>query len=337
MDGPDVLTAAAGGKYAARGMSRTRLLLADDSVSVQRIIELTFVDEDVDVVAVGGGHAAIEDIRRQPPDIVLADTRMPEGDGYDVADFVRKDPDLSRIPVVLLTGAFDPVDTVRAEEVGSRGVLVKPFEAQQVIGTVRDLLAAGGGGPAASVPGPAAAPATLSAAAAPPAAADVFEASASPAAPIEQWPQPSAGVPPAPVPPPVEPAAESDAGSAAAGPVLVAEGSVLADAFAALLAAEQRAAEGGSAPPAPSGASRYQLPDAIVSDLVDRVIARLSDTYLREQAAAVASDVAEAGGAREDRAHRGQRRLIARAPGRLRLFARGAPACGRAGVQRSGS
>ena len=285
------MTAAAGDKYAARGMSRTRLLLADDSVSVQRIIELTFVDEDVDVVAVGGGHAAIEDIRREPPDIVLADTRMPEGDGYEVADFVRKDPELSRIPVVLLTGAFDPVDTLRAQEVGSRGVLVKPFEARQVIGTVRDLLAAAGGGPAASVPVLATEPATPPAAA--PAAADVFEASASPAAPIEQWPEPAAGVPPAPVPLPVEPAAESDAGAPAAGPVLVAEGSVLADAFAALLAAERRAAEGGSAPPAPSGASRYQLPEAIVSDVVDRVVARLSDTYLREQAAAVVSEVAE--------------------------------------------
>ena len=281
------MTAGASGKYAAIGMSRTRLLLADDSVSVQRIIELTFVGEDVDVVAVGGGNAAIEDIKRQPPDIVLADTRMPEGDGYEVADFVRQSPDLSRIPVVLLTGAFDPVDTVRAQEVGSRGVLVKPFEAQQVIGTVRDLLAATGSGSAAAVPVPAAAPATPPAA---PAAADAFEASAGPAAPIEQWPQPPANAPPAPVPPPIEPAAESEGPPPAAGAVLVAEGSVLADAFAALLAAEGRTAEGGGAAPAPS---RYQLPEAIVSDLVDRVVARLSDAYLREQAAAAVSEVAE--------------------------------------------
>lgn len=284
------MTAGASGKYAPIGMSRTRLLLADDSVSVQRIIELTFVGEDVDVVAVGGGNAAIEDIKRQPPDIVLADTRMPEGDGYEVADFVRQSPDLSRIPVVLLTGAFDPVDTVRAQEVGSRGVLVKPFEAQQVIGTVRDLLAATGSGSAAAVPVPAAAPATPPAAPAPAAAADAFEASAGPAAPIEQWPQPPANVPPAPVPPPIEPAAESEGPPPAAGAVLVAEGSVLADAFAALLAAEGRTAEGGGAAPAPS---RYQLPEAIVSDLVDRVVARLSDAYLREQAAAAVSEVAE--------------------------------------------
>ena len=274
-------------------MSRTRLLLADDSVSVQRIIELTFVDEDVDVVAVGGGHAAIEDIKRKPPDIVLADTRMPEGDGYEVADFVRQSPELARIPVVLLTGAFDPVDTVRAEEVGSRGVLVKPFEAQQVLGTVRDLLAVTAGGSTDSTPVPAAAtPPTPPAAVAPPAAADAFEASTGPAAPIEQWPQPVAGVPPAPVPPPVEAAADGDVDAAAPGPVLVAEGSVLADAFAALLAAEQREAGGSAATPG-SGLSRYRLPDEVVSDLVERVVARVTDTYLREQAAAVVSEVAE--------------------------------------------
>ena len=284
-----ILTAGARGKYAAIGMSRTRLLLADDSVSVQRIIELTFVDEDVDVVSVGGGHAAIEDIKRQPPDIVLADTRMPEGDGYEVADFVRQSPELARIPVVLLTGAFDPVDTVRAEEVGSRGVLVKPFEAQQVIGTVRDLLAVNAG-PAGSTPAPPAAPAPPPAEAAPAAAADAFDASAGPAAPIEQWPQPSAAVPSAPVPLPVESTAESEGPSPAPGAVVVAEGSVLADAFAALLAAEGRTEQGGGAAPAPS---RYQLPEAIVSDVVDRVVARLSDAYLREHAAAAVSEVAE--------------------------------------------
>ena len=285
------MTAAAAGRYAARGMSRTRLLLADDSVSVQRIIELTFVDEDVDVVAVGGGHAAIEDIRRQPPDIVLADTRMPEGDGYEVADFVHRDPRLARIPVVLLTGAFDPIDSVRAQEVGSRGVLVKPFEAQQVIGTVRDLLGGAGGGPAGSVSIPPAGAATPPAATAPLAAADAFDASAGPAAPIEQWPDPPAGPPPAP-PPPAERAAESDGETRAPGPVVVAEGSVLADAFAALLAAEERSAGGGSAGPARPGGSRYRLPEAIVSDLVERVVARLSDAYLRDQATAVVSEVA---------------------------------------------
>jgi CheY-like chemotaxis protein len=272
-------------------MSRTRLLLADDSASVQRIIELTFVDEDIDVVAVGGGRAAIEDIKRQPPDIVLADTRMPEGDGYEVADFVRQNPELARVPVVLLTGAFDPIDTVRAQEVRSSGVLVKPFEAQQVIGTVRDLLTAAGQRPGMVAPVSPAAPPTPHA---PPAAAGAFEASAGPAAPIEQWPQPSAGVPLAPVPLPAEPAADPDVAVPSAGPVLVTEGSVLADAFAVLLAAEQESdAAGGAAPTIRGASARYTLPDEVMSDVVERVLGRLTDAYIRDTATAVASEVAE--------------------------------------------
>ena len=120
-----------------------KLLLADDSVTIQRVIELTFADEDVDVVAVGDGAKAIEKITAEPPDIVLADTGMPERDGYEVAEFVKRDVSRRHIPVVLLTGAFEPVDEARAESIGCNGVLVKPFEPQQVVAKVLELLAAG--------------------------------------------------------------------------------------------------------------------------------------------------------------------------------------------------
>ena len=69
-----------------------KLLLADDSVTIQRVIELTFADEDVQVVAVGDGKQAIERIDRRSPDIVLADVGMPERDGYEVAAFIKGDP-----------------------------------------------------------------------------------------------------------------------------------------------------------------------------------------------------------------------------------------------------
>lgn len=120
-------------------MSKT-LLLADDSVTIQRVIELTFADEDIHVVAVGDGQQAIDRIKTDPPDIILADTGMPERDGYEVAAFVKGDPALAGIPVVLLTGAFEPLDERRARQIGADGVLVKPFEPQLVIDRVRALL-----------------------------------------------------------------------------------------------------------------------------------------------------------------------------------------------------
>ena len=118
-----------------------KLLLADDSVTIQRVIELTFADEDVQVVAVGDGKKAIASIEADRPDIVLADVGMPERDGYEVAAFVKGNPRFADIPVLLLTGAFEPIDEARARAVGCDGVLVKPFEPQMVINRVKDLLA----------------------------------------------------------------------------------------------------------------------------------------------------------------------------------------------------
>jgi CheY-like chemotaxis protein len=117
------------------------LLLADDSATIQRVIELTFADEDVTVVAVSDGDQAIAHLVATPPDIVLADVGMPGKNGYDVAQYIQRSPTLCHIPVVLLTGAFEPVDQARADEAGCEGVLAKPFEPQQVIGRVKELLA----------------------------------------------------------------------------------------------------------------------------------------------------------------------------------------------------
>ena len=118
-----------------------KLLLADDSITIQRVIELTFAEEDVKVLAVGDGKRAIDRIQTERPDIVLADVGMPEQDGYEVAAFVKGNPQLAHIPVLLLTGAFEPIDEQRARTVGCDGVLVKPFEPQMVINRVKDLLA----------------------------------------------------------------------------------------------------------------------------------------------------------------------------------------------------
>ena len=131
-----------------------KLLLADDSITIQRVIELTFADEDVNVAAVGDGQQAIDRIEADPPDIILADVGMPKRDGYDVAAYVKSRPTLAHIPVVLLTGAFEPVDQARATAVGCDGVLAKPFEPHMVISRVKQLLK-GAAGTASPRPSPA--------------------------------------------------------------------------------------------------------------------------------------------------------------------------------------
>ena len=130
-----------------------RLLLADDSVTIQRVIEMTFAAEDITVTAVSDGEQAMARIAQDHFDIVLADIAMPKRNGYEVAEFVKSRPDLASIPVLLLAGAFEPVDQQRAEQVKCDGVLVKPFEPQQVIARVRELIAGARGTPAAAASG----------------------------------------------------------------------------------------------------------------------------------------------------------------------------------------
>jgi CheY-like chemotaxis protein len=118
-----------------------KLLLADDSITVQRVIALTFQGEGIEVIAVGDGDLAVDAIDRERPQIVLADLSMPGRDGYAVAEYVKRSPELSKdIRVVLLTGSAEPVEEARSRALGIDGVLSKPFEPHVATALVRRLL-----------------------------------------------------------------------------------------------------------------------------------------------------------------------------------------------------
>ena len=163
-----------------------KILLADDSITIQKVIELTFSDEDFEVVTVGNGRLAVEKVQDVRPDLVLCDIIMPEKDGYEVCDFIKKTPSLAHIPVLLLTGAFEPFDQDRANRVGCDGFLAKPFEPQTLIAKVKDLLSQAGTRTVA--------PTRTAAAPPPPAPAPVSAppASASPMAGSSAYPPPAA-------------------------------------------------------------------------------------------------------------------------------------------------
>jgi len=124
-------------------MAKT-LLLADDSVTVQRVVELSFAHEDIRVVSVGDGRRAVQALDAGGADIVLVDVEVPEIDGYGVAAHVRQSEQLRDIPVVLMTGALGPIDEARAKELGCAGVVTKPFEPQALVKRVKELLSRAG-------------------------------------------------------------------------------------------------------------------------------------------------------------------------------------------------
>jgi DNA-binding response OmpR family regulator len=275
-----------------------RLLLADDSVTIQRVIELTFAEEGVDVVAVGDGRAAMAQLAAGPFDVVLADIGMPAPNGFDIAASVQARE--SPVPVVLLTGAFDALDEARVAAVGAAAVLVKPFEPQVAIAKVRELLGrAPAVRPAPAVPPPTPAPAA--AADTPARSADEYfdrldKAFASLNATLEprEAGRPSVLRHHEPEAAPVG----NDAASATSTPTAAPdtpEGSGarlpvsrgLADTFATLLAVEQGELPPSALAPRPAGE------DELVDRIARRVVEQLGDRAVRALAADVVSRTAE--------------------------------------------
>ena len=103
------------------------ILVADDNSNIQKMVSLVFQEKGINVVAVGNGEAACRKVPEVKPDLVLADVFMPVRNGYEVCEFVKRDSRFSETPVVLLVGAFDPLDEKEARRVGADGVLKKPF------------------------------------------------------------------------------------------------------------------------------------------------------------------------------------------------------------------
>src|SRR5258708_24964443 len=129
-------------------MSR-RILLADDSVTIQKVIELTFMDEDYEVRTVGNGDEALAMLTALQVDFVIADVHMPGASGYEVCR--RSKQQRPQVPVLLLVGTFEPFDESQARECGANSYLKKPFDSQELLERVHQLL-----GPAAETPAAAA-------------------------------------------------------------------------------------------------------------------------------------------------------------------------------------
>ena len=117
-----------------------KLLLADDSVVIQKLVGLSFANENIEIVSTDNGDDAVTMARELRPDVILADVVMPGLSGYEVCEAIKQDPELGRTPVLLLTGTFEAFDEARAAAVGANGQITKPFEAQALVERVNEVM-----------------------------------------------------------------------------------------------------------------------------------------------------------------------------------------------------
>jgi CheY-like chemotaxis protein len=117
-----------------------KLLLADDSITIQKVVELVLSEEDFQIKSVNNGQDALTQIGVFKPDIVLADIEMPQINGYQLCEKIKQNQATSHIPVILLAGAFEPLNDELAKKVGADGYIIKPFESQELISKVNAAL-----------------------------------------------------------------------------------------------------------------------------------------------------------------------------------------------------
>ncbi len=126
------------------------ILLADKSITIQKIVELTFSDDEYEIRCVNDGQAALDAIPQVRPSIILADISLPVKSGYELCETLRKDPafaEFARTPVILLAGIYETMDEERARaveekvrEVGANDLLSKPFDPQLLTTKVKELM-----------------------------------------------------------------------------------------------------------------------------------------------------------------------------------------------------
>lgn len=119
-----------------------KLLLADDSAAVQKVIDLTFSDEGMNVTAVGDGQRAWEELEHfPPPDVIIADVFMPGIGGYELCRLVKQNERFAQIPVMLLVSSFEPFDEGEARRAGADDIVTKPFQSiRQLVSRVGSLV-----------------------------------------------------------------------------------------------------------------------------------------------------------------------------------------------------
>ena len=117
-----------------------KLLLADDSITIQKVVELILAQEGFEIKVTNNGEEALAVIPSFKPDIILADIEMPKINGYQLSEKIKQDPLISSIPVILLAGAFEPIDEELAKQVKADDFIIKPFESQELINKINAAL-----------------------------------------------------------------------------------------------------------------------------------------------------------------------------------------------------
>ena len=118
----------------------SRILLADDSPQALRLAEQILASDAIEVVSVTDGATALRRLRDVDPDLLITDIYLPTKSGFDLARFLKSQPQHRHVPVIFAAAPVDEFDEQDARNAGADVILRKPFEASRLLGAVEQLL-----------------------------------------------------------------------------------------------------------------------------------------------------------------------------------------------------
>jgi diguanylate cyclase (GGDEF)-like protein len=117
-----------------------KVLVVDDSPVTLALAQARLRDENLDVLCANGGVEGLAKARKERPDLILLDLKMPDLSGYDVCEQLKSDPNLDSIPVIFLTAADSIEDKVKGLDMGAVDYVAKPFDPVELCARVRAAL-----------------------------------------------------------------------------------------------------------------------------------------------------------------------------------------------------
>src|SRR6478672_9653244 len=121
-------------------MAKQSLLLVDGDTKSLRVLEVSLKKAGFNVTTATNGQDAIGKVETAAPDLIISDTKMPEMDGFELVERLKRNPDWSQIPFIFLTAQSDVEDKIRGLELGVEDYLTKPIYIKELITRVKILL-----------------------------------------------------------------------------------------------------------------------------------------------------------------------------------------------------
>ena len=117
-----------------------RILIIEDDPDIVELLRFNLERESYEVASAADGSAGLEELQREPPDLLILDLMLPETSGLDVCRAVRSDPALASLPVIMLTAKSEEVDVITGIELGADDYITKPFSPRQLVARVGAVL-----------------------------------------------------------------------------------------------------------------------------------------------------------------------------------------------------